>query len=105
MIGGVVDVRFRVADDHHARSDEAAGIGGRVMQDRQQAAEIEALTEHMFLRRCLLNQDRRFWIPERTADELADAAEIDPECCLTIFLASENVADDRQVVALDVSEK
>ena len=55
MIGGVVDAGLRVAHDDDARRDEAAGILGRMKQDRQQGAEIEAVRMHVLLRRGLVD--------------------------------------------------
>jgi hypothetical protein len=105
VVGGVVDVRFRVANDHHARGDEAAGIGGRVLQDRQQVAKIDVLAVCMRLCRRLVDQGRRLRIAKRPADELSNAAEVDAESPLAVLLASEKVADDRDVMALDVGEQ
>ena len=91
--------------DHDAGGDEAAGVGGGVLQRRQHAGEIDVLGVHVLLRRRPLHQHRRLRLAERAADELAHAAEVDAEGGFDIGLAGQQVADHRHVVAVDLREQ
>ena len=105
MIGGVVGAGVGVAHDHDAGGDEAAGVGGGVVQRRQHAGEVDVLGVDVLLRRRLLHQHRRLRRAERAADELADAVEVDAEGGLAIVLAGQQVSDHRHVVAVDGGEQ
>ena len=105
MVGGVVGAGVGVAHDHDPGGDEASGIRRRVVERGQQAEEIDVAGMDVLLRRRLLHHHRRQGLAERTADELADAVEVDAESRFAIPLAGQQVSDHRHVVAVDGGEQ
>ncbi len=104
MIGRVVNSGLGIADDDDAGGDEAAGILGGMKKHRQHAREIDRAGMNVLLGRAVLDHDRRQRRSQRTADRIADAAKIDAERSLAIGLAAQQVADDRNVVAINRGE-
>ena len=51
MIGRVVDAGVGIADENDAGGDEAAAIGGRMVQDRKHAPKLDLIGVNAFLRR------------------------------------------------------
>src|SRR5450759_5900986 len=79
MIRRVVDTGLRVAHNHDAGRDEAAGIAGRVSQRRQYLADVESGLKHHVLDRRRGDDTRRDRIADRPIDKIANDAEIRAE--------------------------
>ena len=105
VIGRVVGAGVGIAYDHDPRGNKASRILRRVMERGQHARKVDVLGVDVLLRRRPLHQHRRLRRAERAADERPDAVEVDPEGGFAIGLAGEQVADHRQVEAVDLGEQ
>ncbi len=104
MVGGVVDSGFRIAHDDDAGGNETARVLRGVKQHRQCGRDIDRLGLDIFLRGRLRHDDGRDRRRQRAPDGVADAAKIQIEGRLAIGLAAQQIADYRNVVAVDRRE-
>jgi len=105
MIRSVVGAGVGIPHDHDSGGDVTAGVGGRVVERRQHAGEIDIVGMDVLLSRRFLHQHRWLRRAERPAHEFADAVEIDAEGGLAIRLTRQQVSDHGHVVAVDCAEQ